>query len=510
MARNRIEANETSVRRLHHIYRTFTTTSTANMPPLPVKEAKDREYDLFVIGGGSGGLATARRASSYGAKVGLVEGTPQLGGTCVNVGCVPKKIMWYTADIADNLRKARAYGFGDHLQGVDEEGSLPKFDWGYLKGKRDAYIKRLNGIYEKNLVNDKVDYHQGWGSFVTKNKVKITENDGTSYHVTAKKVIIAVGGRPTIPSDDEIPGASYGINSDGFFEIEEQPKRVAVVGAGYIAVELAGVFHTLGSEAHVLIRHERVLRTFDPMIQDVLTEYMEKTGVNIHKKTNIKKVEKTSTGLLLHTDNGEPFEVDVLLWAIGRHANTEKLGLENLDNIEMDKKGDIVANEYQESNIEDVYVIGDVAGKVLLTPVAIAAGRRLANRLYGGEKYKNDKLSYENVPSVVFSHPTIGSIGMTEPEAEEKFGKENLKIYKTNFKAMSFAMLDEEHKQPTSYKLICQGENEKVVGLHIIGEGSDEMLQGFGVAVKMGATKADFDSVVAIHPTSAEELVTLR
>lgn len=382
--------------------------------------------------------------------------------------------MWYTADVADTLRKAPYYGFGDEAASV----AIPEFNWTYLKNKRDAYIRRLNGIYEKNLVNDKVDYHGGWASFVTKNEIKITQDDGSSYTVKAKKVVVAVGGRPTIPSDDKIPGASYGIDSDGFFDLETQPKRVAVVGAGYIAVELAGVFHTLGSETHVMIRHDKVLRTFDPMLQDVLTDYMEKTGINIHKQTNVKKVEKTDNGLLVYTDSSDkPVEVDCLLWAIGRHPNIEQLGLDNVK-LELDKKGDIVADEYQNSNVEGVYVIGDVAGKALLTPVAIAAGRRLSNRLFGPEKFKNDKLSYSDIPSVVFSHPVIGTCGLTEPEAEKKYGKDNLKIYTTSFKAMSFAMLDEKDKQPTSYKLICQGPDEKVVGLHIIGEGSDEMLQG--------------------------------
>lgn len=478
------------------------------MPPLPKKEAEERgEYDYFVIGGGSGGLASARRAASYGAKVGLVEATYRLGGTCVNVGCVPKKVMWYTADIADNIRKAAAYGFGDDSMADD---MVKKFDWTTLKHKRDAYIKRLNGIYEKNLVNDKVDYHEGYASFIDKNTLQIEGLDGEKYTVKAKQITIAVGGRPTIPSDEKIPGASYGINSDGFFDIEEQPKRVAVVGAGYIAVELAGVFNTLGTETHLLIRHEKVLRTFDPLIQDTLTPYMEKTGLNVHKKTNVQKVEKTESGALrLHLDSqSAPLEVDVLLWAIGRHANTEKLGSDKIG-VKHDEQGDVKVDEYQNTDVEGVYAIGDVAGKVLLTPVAIAAGRRLSNRLFGGDKYKNDKLSYDNIPSVVFSHPTIGSVGLTEPEAREKYG-DKVKIYNTSFKAMSFAMLDEEHKQPTAYKLITVGEEEKVVGLHIIGEGSDEMLQGFGVAVKMGATKADFDSCVAIHPTSAEELVTLR
>ncbi|WVQ79365.1 glutathione-disulfide reductase [Cryptococcus sp. DSM 104549] len=478
------------------------------MPPLSKTQAQEiGEYDYFVIGGGSGGLASARRAASYGAKVGLVEATHRLGGTCVNVGCVPKKVMWYTADIADNLRKAAAYGFGKEGDG---SAIADQFNWTELKHKRDAYIKRLNGIYESNLVKDKVDYHEGYASFVDANTVQIESHNGEKYTVRAKNITIAVGGRPTIPSDEEIPGASYGIDSDGFFDIEEQPKRVAVVGAGYISVELAGVFNTLGTETHLVIRHDQVLRTFDPMLSEVLVPYMEKTGLNVHKKSNVKKVEKTSSGsLLVHIDSlPEPLEVDVLLWAIGRHANTERLGLDKAG-VKIDKKGDVIADDYQNTNVPGVYAVGDVGGKALLTPVAIAAGRRLSNRLFGGEKYKGDKLSYDNIPSVVFSHPTIGSVGLSEPEAREKYG-DNIKVYKTSFRAMSFAMLDEDHKQPTAYKLIVTGPEEKVVGLHIIGEGSDEILQGFGVAVKMGATKDDFDSCVAIHPTSAEELVTLR
>jgi len=480
------------------------------MPPIPVKEAKEAgEYDYFVIGGGSGGLASARRAGQYGAKVGIVEGTYRLGGTCVNVGCVPKKIMWYTADIADNIRKSVAYGFGDS---ATADKMVSKFDWTTLKHKRDAYIKRLNGIYEKNLINDKVDYHEGWAKFLSPNEIEITSRDGSeSYKVKSKIFNIAVGGRPTIPSNDDIPGAEYGIDSDGFFDIEEQPKTVVVVGAGYIAVELAGVFNTLGTETHLVIRHDKVLRTFDPMLQDVLGPYMQKTGMNVHKSSNVKKVEKLSNGRLSVTIDSadKPVEADVLLWAIGRHANTEKLGLDAAG-VKTDKKGDIIFDEYQATNVENVYVVGDVGGKELLTPVAIAAGRRLSNRLFGGPEYKDQKLSYDLIPSVVFSHPTIGSVGMTEPEARKKHGDDNIKVYTTSFKAMSFAMLEEEHKQPTSYKLICAGKEEKVVGLHIIGEGSDEMLQGFAVAIKMGATKKDFDDTVAIHPTSAEELVTLR
>ncbi|RXK34876.1 glutathione-disulfide reductase [Tremella mesenterica] len=479
------------------------------MPPISAKQGDQfPEYDYLVIGGGSGGIASARRAAEHGAKVGLIEGTHRLGGTCVNVGCVPKKIMWYTADVADTLRKAAPYGFGNP---EDAKKMYENFDWTTLKHKRDAYIKNLNGIYERNLLNSKVDEHQGWASFVDRNTVQIKQDDGTTYQVRAKNILIAVGGRPTIPSNETIPGASYGIDSDGFFDLETQPKRVAVVGAGYISVELAGVFNTLGTETHLIIRYDQVLRTFDPMLSDTLMPYMEKTGMKVHKSSHVKKVEKTSSGsLLVYVDSlDKPLEVDTLLWAIGRHSNTEKLNLKSVG-VETNDKGDVVVDEYQVSTVPNIFAVGDVAGKYLLTPVAIAAGRRLSNRLFGPEKFKNQKLSYENIPSVVFSHPTIGTTGLTEPEARKKYGDENVKIYKTSFKAMSFAMVEDEHKQPTAYKLVCVGPEEKVVGLHIIGQGSDEMLQGFGVAVKMGATKEDFDSCVAIHPTSAEELVTLR
>lgn len=479
------------------------------MAPIPAKEAEQAgEYDYFVIGGGSGGVASSRRAAQHGAKVGLVEGTHRLGGTCVNVGCVPKKVMWYGADAADHIRKAVAYGFGDDKIA---DQMINSFNWNTLKTKRDAYIKRLNGIYESNLHKENVDYHDGWAKFVDPHTVEITQEDGTKYQVKSKKIMVSVGGRPTIPSDDDIPGASYGINSDGFFDIEEQPKRVVVVGAGYIAVELAGVFNTLGTDTHLVIRHDSVLRSFDPILSDTLVPYMEKTGMNVHKSSNVKKVEKNSSGsLTVHIDSlDKPLEnVDVLLWAIGRHANTEHLAPDVIK-LELDKQGDIIADKYQETNVPDVYALGDVAGKVLLTPVAIAAGRRLSNRLFGGDKYKDDHLDYDNVASVVFSHPTIGSVGLSEPEAREKYG-DKVKVYTTSFKAMSFAMLDEAHKQPTAYKLVVVGEEEKVVGLHIIGEGSDEIMQGFAVAIKMGATKKDFDDTVAIHPTSSEELVTLK
>lgn len=470
----------------------------------PVTKPGHEKFDIVWIGGGSGGVAGSRRAASYGAKVALIEQTERLGGTCVNVGCVPKKIMWHAADIAEKLKHASAYQFKGEGVGT------PKFDWDSFKPQRDAYIRRLNGIYDNNVAKEGVELHQGTARILSRNVVQVTRADGSKYELKTDKIVVATGGRPTIPSDKDIPGASLGINSDGFFDLEKQPKRVVVVGAGYIAVELAGVFHTLGSEVDVLIRGDTVLRTFDPVLGETLTKWMEHTGINFHKGAKVTKVEGArGQTLTIHTDKGEKVEADVLLWAIGRHANTEGLGLEELG-VKLDEKGQVVANEWQESNVDGIYALGDVCGKALLTPVAIAAGRRLSNRLYGGEQYKTDKLSYENIPTVVFSHPTIGTVGLTEPEARKKYGDANIKIYKSSFRALYFSMLPEEHKEPSVYKLIVTGPEERVVGIHIIGLGSDEIMQGFGVAVKMGATKKDLDDTVAIHPTSGEELVTLR
>jgi glutathione reductase (NADPH) len=319
---------------------------------------------------------------------------------------------------------------------------------------------------DRNLTKDNVDYHEGYASFVDKNTLNIKTLNGENYTVKAKKIVIAVGGKPLIPSDDEIPGASLGINSDGFFDLEEQPKRVAVAGAGYIAVELAGIFNGLGSETHLLIRKNAVLRTFDPMLSDVLVPWMEHCGMKIHKETGISKVEKIEGGLRVHQKNGPPLDVDTLLWAIGRVPNADDLGLDKVG-VERDAAGNVVVNEWQETNVEGIYALGDIGGKALLTPVAIAAGRRLSNRLYGPPEFKDDKLDYENIPSVVFSHPTIGSVGLSEPDARKKYG-DGLKVYTTRFRDMSGAMLDEDQKQPTAYKVICAGPEERVVGLHMV------------------------------------------
>lgn len=306
--------------------------------------------------------------------------------------------MWHAADIADKIRHAKGYKFQG--PGIGE----PQFDWKSFKPQRDAYIRRLNGIYDNGVTKEGVDYFHGFGRLKSPSEVEITAEDGSKFSLKTKLVCVATGGRPTIPSDQEIPGASLGIDSDGFFDLEEQPKRVAVVGAGYIAVELAGVFNTLGTETHLVIRHEHFLRTFDPTVYETLGTWAAHTGINIHTKSNVTRVEGTKGGpLTVHTDSGKKIEVDCLLWAIGRHANTEGLGLEELG-VKLNKTGEVVTNEYQESNVPGILSVGDVQGRVLLTPVAIAAGRRLANRLFGPPKFKNDKLDYDNIATVVFSY----------------------------------------------------------------------------------------------------------
>ncbi|CAJ2511728.1 Uu.00g073530.m01.CDS01 [Anthostomella pinea] len=467
-----------------------------------------KETDYLVIGGGSGGLGSARTAAGkFGAKAMIVEAS-RLGGTCVNVGCVPKKVTFNAAAIAETIHAAKAYGFS-----VQETAP---FDFKTFKHKRDAYIKRLNGIYERNLGNDGVEYVHGWAKLLNRNEVEITQDDGAKSVVRAKKILIATGGEPThAPSGVE--GAEHGTNSDGFFDIDRTPKKVALVGAGYIAVEFAGMFNALGAETHLFIRHKTFLRNFDPMIQEGVTAEYERLGVKLHKESTPTKVEKDpSTGkLTIHykdVESGEGQEVegiDNLIWAIGRTPMSHGIGLEEAG-VKLDDRGYVVADDYQNTSVDNIFALGDVCGKVELTPVAIAAGRRLAERLFGPPEFNAARVDYSNIPSVVFAHPEVGSIGLTEPQAVEKYGRDNLKVYSTSFTAMYYAMMDPEDKGPTKYKVICAGPDEKVVGLHIMGLGSGEMLQGFGVAVKMGATKKDLDSCIAIHPTSAEELVTLK
>ncbi len=448
-----------------------------------------KNYDYIVLGAGSGGIASARRAASYGAKVLVIAGGP-LGGTCVNVGCVPKKIMWSAAHLSESIELAKDYGFG-----VQNKG----FNWRTLKTKRDAYIERLNGIYGRNMDSDGIDLVRGYAKFKDNHTVEVDE---LLFH--GKHILIATGGRPWVP---DLPGAELGISSDGFFELEDRPQRVLVIGAGYIAAELAGVLNTLGSDVTLLLRKQHLLRTFDPMLRETLMEEMMDKGVNFLTCAHLAGLEKDEAGQIFtqQTDGQRIGGFHTVIWAIGRVPNTDQLSLENTS-IETNDQGFIPTDEFQNTKVDKVYAAGDVSGREPLTPVAIAAGRKLADRLFDGQT--KAKLDYDLIPTVVFSHPPIGTVGLTEEQASEKYGHDELKIYQSRFVNMRYA--PSTHKPPSAIKLVCTGSQEKIVGCHVIGEGADEMLQGFAVALKMGATKADFDQTVAIHPTASEEFVTLR
>lgn len=448
-----------------------------------------RHYDYLAIGAGSGGIASANRAAIRGAKAAVIE-AKHVGGTCVNVGCVPKKVMWYGAHIAEAIKYSPSYGFE-----LEQKG----FDWATMVKNREAYIERIHGGYHRGFQGNGVEFIEGFAKFVDHKTVEVNGEKITADHIT-----IATGGRPMIP---EIPGAEHGIDSDGFFALTEQPKKAAVIGAGYIAVEIAGVFHALGTDTHLMVRRDRPLRTFDKDITDGLLERMKQDGPELHTETTVREVVKQDDGtLILHFEGGQTMDgVDCLVWAIGRVPSTDKINLE-CTGVELDNDGYINVDKFQNTNVQGIYAVGDNTGAAALTPVAIKAGRLLAERLFNN--MPNAHMDFENIPTVVFSHPTIGTVGLSEEDAKLKFGEDNITVYKSSFAAMYNAVTP--HRALSYFKLVCQGKEEKVVGIHGIGEGMDEILQGFAVALKMGATKADLDSTVALHPTSAEEFVTLK
>lgn len=447
-----------------------------------------KHFDYICIGGGSGGIASANRAAKHGKKAAIIE-AKDIGGTCVNVGCVPKKAMWYGAQVAEAIhRYAPEYGF---------DVKVNNFSWDGLIASRQAYIERIHASYDRVLAANDVTLIRGFAKFINNNTVEV---DGEQY--TADHITIAVGGRPITPN---IEGAEFGIDSNGFFALKEQPKRAVVVGAGYIGVELAGVLHSLGTDTHLIVRKHAPLRNFDPIIHDTLVEMIHAEGPTLHVHTSVDKVEKAADGTLsIHVTNGEVLEADCLIWAIGREPSTDVIGLENTD-VTLNDNGTVKVDKYQNTTAKGIYAVGDITGEAELTPVAVKAGRILSERLFNGQTHAF--MDYSLIPTVVFSHPPIGTIGVTEAAAIEQYGEENVKVYTSSFASMYTAVT--RHRQMTKMKLICAGENEKVVGLHGIGHGMDEILQGFAVAIKMGATKADFDACVAIHPTSAEEYVTM-
>lgn len=445
-------------------------------------------FDLLVIGGGSGGVATANRAASYGAKVALVE-AGRMGGTCVNVGCVPKKIMWTAASLAHATEDALGYGFNVHPG---------DFDWARLKQARDEYVRRLNAGYEQGLARNRVEVVRGLARFVAPRTVAVGDR-----RLSADHVVIAVGGRPVLP---DIPGVELGITSDGFFELERQPRRAAIVGAGYVSVEFAGVLGALGTNVTLVLRRDHFLHSFDDMLRDRLMNEMRSDGVEIVTRARVLRAARRDGAIALDLDSGATLTgFDTLFWAVGRRPNTDRIDLA-ATGVDVAADGTVPVDAFQQTRVPGVYAVGDVGGRFELTPVAIAAGRRLADRLFGGMADRH--LPYENIPTVIFSHPPIGTVGLAERDAVARYGADNVKVYETRFTPMHHAFT--RRKPQCAMKLVVSGPEERIVGCHVIGLGADEMLQGFAVAVRMGATKHDFDDTVAIHPTVAEEMVTLR
>ncbi|PQE03197.1 glutathione-disulfide reductase protein [Rutstroemia sp. NJR-2017a BBW] len=504
-----------------------------------------KEFDYIVIGGGSGGSGTARRAAApiekggWGKNVLLVE-DGKSGGCCVNVGyvspilqdhdksalesleeeravvepvCIPKKHTWNFSSMSEALRASRHYGYDTP---TNIAYSYPTF-----KQKRDAKIASLNRAYESNWSREGITLVHGTAKFVSPQTISVSLEDGSGVETfKADHICIATGGYPIIPKG--VPGGQHGITNEGFFELEELPKKIAIVGAGYIAVEMAGMLNAIGGiEVHMFIRGDKLLRKFDPMVSETMTKTYEAAGIIIHRgyKTfarvemfsGKKKAEEKVLNLRWDDDDGKGLVVNELLWAVGRKPATENLDLEVVG-IDTNDRDYIKVDGFQNTSVPGIYALGDVTGQLELTPVAIAAGRQLSNRIFGPPQFAQSALSYSLVPTVVFAHPEVGTIGITEPEAIAKYGQGNIKVYHAKFAAMFYDFFPAEEKEhlPTEFKIICEGPEEKIVGLHLIGLGVGEMLQGFGVAIKMGARKRDFDACVAIHPTSAEEIVTMK
>lgn len=448
-----------------------------------------KEFDIISIGGGSGGIATMNRAAMYGAKAAVIEAS-YLGGTCVNLGCVPKKIMWYGSQIAEAIQNyGPEYGF------TSQEVT---FDFSTLRKNREAYIERSRISYGNTFNKNGVEVINGFAHFVDNQTVEVNGE-----LIRAKHIVIATGARPDVPS---IPGSELGIVSDDVFAWEELPSSVAILGAGYIAVEMAGLLHGLGVQTDLFVRGNRPLRSFDTYIVEALMEEMNRTNLPLHTGKTPISLEKTQDGhIQIHFEDGSSHVAQQVLWAIGRKPNVDKLNLE-ATGIQLTPSGHIAVDEFQETGISGIYALGDVTGEKELTPVAIKAGRLLAERLFNNKP--TAKMDYNTIPTVVFSHPAIGTVGLTEDEAISQYGKDNIKVYTSAFTSMYTAL--GKHRQMAKFKLVTAGENEQVVGLHGIGYGVDEMIQGFAVAIKMGATKEEFDAVVAIHPTGSEEFVTMR
>ncbi len=447
----------------------------------------NRHFDLIAIGGGSGGLAVAETAAKLGKRVALVE-TGAMGGTCVNRGCVPKKLMWYAAELARAVDDAPGFGI---------PASRGATDWALLRERREHYVRNIKAYWDGYVADIGITHIQGHARFCAERQIEVA---GEVY--SAEHIVIATGGVPIIPN---VPGPELGIGSDGFFALEQLPRRCAVIGGGYIGVELAGVLSALGSEVDLLALEQRVLAEFDPLLGEQLMKAMRAQGIELHMKQEVTSLAQGEWGVHIHTRDGGVLEgFDTVIWAVGRRPNTHSLNLK-ASGLAAEPNASIAVDANHRTQVPGVYAIGDVTGKAALTPVAIAAGRRLGEHLFN--ERSNASIDYGLIPSVVFAHPPVGRLGLTEPEARSRFGEE-VTVYQSRFTPMRHAL--STHGGETAMKLVCAGSEERVVGLHLIGDNVDEILQGFAVAVSMGARKADLDATLAIHPSSAEELVTLK
>ncbi|MFW9078538.1 glutathione-disulfide reductase [Pseudomonas sp. P2757] len=444
------------------------------------------DFDLYVIGAGSGGVRAARFAAGFGAKVAVAE-SRYLGGTCVNVGCVPKKLLVYGAHFAEDFEQSS--GFGWTL-------GEAKFDWATLIANKDREINRLNGIYRNLLVNSGVTLHEAHAKIVGPHEVEV---NGERF--TAKNILIATGGWPQIP---EIPGHEHAISSNQAFFLKELPKRVLVVGGGYIAVEFAGIFHGLGANTTLLYRGDLFLRGFDGAVRKHLYEELTKRGMDLQFNADIARIDKQADGTLKATlKDGRVLEADCIFYATGRRPMLDNLGLENTD-VALDDKGFIKVDEQYQTTEPSILALGDVIGRVQLTPVALAEGMAVARRLFKPEQYR--PVDYKMIPTAVFSLPNIGTVGLTEEEARD--AGHDVVIYESRFRPMKLTLT--ECQERTLMKLVVDGKTEKVLGCHMVGPDAGEIVQGLAIALKAGATKRDFDETIGVHPTAAEEFVTMR
>ncbi len=446
------------------------------------------DYDLFVIGAGSGGLATSKRAASYGARVAIAEGD-RVGGTCVIRGCIPKKLMVYAAEHGHAHGDAAGYGWHS------ETGSL---DWSTLVSKRDAAVENLEHIHEGHLEKAGVELVRGRARLVSAHEVEV---DGR--RVSAKFILISTGGRPILP---RISGIEHAITSDGFFELKTQPGHVLIVGGGYIAVEFASIMAGLGTKVTLAIRRDRPLRGFDEDLRTELLAALRAVGVDVRTETTVDSLSRdgeSTTCELTGPSGSEQLVVDhAVVYAVGRRADVDGLGLDAIG-IELGAKGEIVVADDDRTAVDSVYAIGDVTERAPLTPVAIQAGRALADRLFGN---RNTTMSYDDIPTAVFTEPPIATVGLTTEQAIEKYGESGVTVYRAGFGPLIHTLTD--RKVRTFIKMIVHNETDRVLGCHMIGHDAPEIIQGLGVAMKAGATKADFDATVGIHPSTAEEFVT--